>query len=223
MGIDSDGRDAHAAALHRHALALVITGKAQHIADCVVAGHIGEIVLCNIFGPQGISGHENGFCDIAHLSGIMWCWHKNTSCQCLYCTFIVPQRCSFFHRKQHTKKPPGCSRRLLCGFIHQRRCCNCRQGCTAGSSHSRSPALPGSGNPHLPRYRSCFQRTQCARSIALQQHGHFVRKQLILGRLPVPPVRWHRGPVPGLPAPAPRSCTHCRRKPASRPAPRRTG
>ena len=56
-------------------LALICTGITEHIADGIEAYGIFQIVFRNEFSAQRIARHQNGFCDIAFIGGIMGCTH----------------------------------------------------------------------------------------------------------------------------------------------------
>ncbi len=57
IGIQPDGRHAHTVAHNGNLLALVVSRIAQHIPDGVEADGIFQVMLRNVFGPQGVAGH----------------------------------------------------------------------------------------------------------------------------------------------------------------------
>ena len=79
IGVDGHGRDAHAAAHHRNSLPFPRAGEAQHVPHGVEAGHILQIRIRNEFGPQRITGHQDGLCDIAFLCAVVRGCHNPSS------------------------------------------------------------------------------------------------------------------------------------------------
>ena len=76
IGIDADGRHAHAAAHHADGAAFIGTGKAQHAAH---AGHLTDILqegVGNEFCAQRIAWHEDGLGEIALFGGVVRGRHK---------------------------------------------------------------------------------------------------------------------------------------------------
>ena len=74
--IDRTGRDAHAGTHHRHPLALVGAGKAEHIAH---VAHLTDIVqegLGDIFRSQRVAGQQDGLGKITGLGVDMRCSHR---------------------------------------------------------------------------------------------------------------------------------------------------
>ena len=65
IGIDADGRHAHAAAHYADGAALIGAGKAQHAAHTGHLTHILQEGVGNELGPQGVTGHEDRLGEIA--------------------------------------------------------------------------------------------------------------------------------------------------------------
>ena len=71
VGVDGDGRDAHAARHHAHAHALVGAGVALHAADVVDKLRIFQKGLRDELRAEGVAGHEHGLGEIAVLGIVM--------------------------------------------------------------------------------------------------------------------------------------------------------
>ena len=69
VGVDTDGRHAHAGGHHGDALALVIAGVALHAADVVDHHGVLEEGLGDELRAQRIAGHQHGTGEIALLGG----------------------------------------------------------------------------------------------------------------------------------------------------------
>ena len=77
VGVDADGGHSHAAAHHADGAALIGTGKTQHPAD---AGHLADILqkgVCNEFCAQGVTGHQDSFCEVAFFGADVGSCHSN--------------------------------------------------------------------------------------------------------------------------------------------------
>ena len=78
VGIDADGRHAHAAAHHADGAALIGAGVAVHTADVGDKARVLEEGLGNEFGAQRVAGHQDGLGEIAVFSAVMGGRHKST-------------------------------------------------------------------------------------------------------------------------------------------------
>ena len=77
VGIDADGRHPHAAALDGDRNAVISAGIAEHSTDGVVTHGIIQKILCDKLCTQGIARHEDSFCDVAFVGGVMRSWHSD--------------------------------------------------------------------------------------------------------------------------------------------------
>ena len=71
MGVNSDGRHAHAGGHHGHPDPLVQARVALNAPDIVYKDRIFQKVFRNKFRPQRITGHQYGFSEVAGSGGDM--------------------------------------------------------------------------------------------------------------------------------------------------------
>ena len=75
MGIDADGGHAHTGGHDGHPGALIGAGVALDAPDIVHQLGVFQERLGDELGPQGIAGHQNGFCECAGGGFIVRCTH----------------------------------------------------------------------------------------------------------------------------------------------------
>ena len=75
IGVDADGRHAHAAAHHADRVALVGTGITQHAAHIGNKARVFQKGFGNKLGAQGVAGHQHGFGKIAGVGAVVWGRH----------------------------------------------------------------------------------------------------------------------------------------------------
>ena len=63
MGVDTDGRHAHAGSHDGDLHALVVTCVAVDATDIIHQNRIFQEILSDKFGPQGIAGHQNSLAE----------------------------------------------------------------------------------------------------------------------------------------------------------------
>src|SRR5699024_9588637 len=78
IGIDADGRHAHAAAHDADGTAPVSTGVAEHAAHVGDEAGVLQKGLGNEFGAQRVAGHEDGLGKIAVFGAVMRGRHSHT-------------------------------------------------------------------------------------------------------------------------------------------------
>ena len=77
IGINADGRHAHAAGHDRYFLSLIGTGKSQHTSDLIDTLVILQIGFGDEFGPERIAGHQDCFGKIAFFSFNVRCRNRD--------------------------------------------------------------------------------------------------------------------------------------------------
>ena len=90
IGIDADGRHAHAAAHHADGAALVSTRIAKHTAHIGDEARIFKKGLRNEFGAQGVPRHQDGFGKIAVFGAVMRGRHFGTLLYFRFVPYSIP-------------------------------------------------------------------------------------------------------------------------------------